>query len=171
MTDSRIPPARFSADSSAGKAADIIREHRGEVSTLYEMLLHSPDIAVGWEHLLRTVRRHADLDARLRELVILRVAVLNDAPYEFEAHRSFARDAGLSDEKIAAVREDSPTGLSDTESLVLDYCDAMTCNVRVSNELFEQVRQAFDEKGIVELTVTIAAYNMVSRFLEALHVR
>ena len=40
----------------------------------------------------------------------------------------------------------------------------------VPDAVFEAVRGHFDETGLVELTATIAAYNMVSRFLEALQV-
>ena len=59
---------------------------RGRVSPLYQVLLNSPPIAHGWEQMLSAVRNHNSLPASLRELVILRVAVLNRAPYEFDAH-------------------------------------------------------------------------------------
>jgi alkylhydroperoxidase family enzyme len=44
----------------------------------------------------------------------------------------------------------------------------MTRDVEVPDELFEELRWHFDERGVVELTATIAAYNLVSRFLVAL---
>jgi alkylhydroperoxidase family enzyme len=40
----------------------------------------------------------------------------------------------------------------------------------VPDALFEPLRRWFDPRQLVELTVTVAAYNMVSRFLEALKV-
>jgi len=46
----------------------------------------------------------------------------------------------------------------------------MTRSIRVQDATFALVRKAFDEKEIVEVTATIAAYNMVSRFLEAIQV-
>lgn len=45
-----------------------------------------------------------------------------------------------------------------------------TRQLRVPNDVFAQVREHFAERAIVELTATIAAYNCVSRFLEALRV-
>ena len=44
----------------------------------------------------------------------------------------------------------------------------MTRDVRVPDEVFAAIRPAFDDRRLVELTATIAGYNMVSRFLEAL---
>jgi alkylhydroperoxidase family enzyme len=46
----------------------------------------------------------------------------------------------------------------------------MTREIRVPDGVFAAVREHFAERQIVELTATIAAYNCVSRFLEALHI-
>ena len=53
---------------------------------------------------------------------------------------------------------------------VLAFTDAMTREIRVSDAVFADVRAHFDERSIVELTATVGAYNMVSRFLEALQI-
>lgn len=50
------------------------------------------------------------------------------------------------------------------------YADAMTREVRVRGEVFGRVRALFGERGVVEITATVAAYNCVSRFLVALDV-
>ena len=54
------------------------------------------------------------------------------------------------------------------ERAVLAYTDAMTRHVQVPEPVFAAVRAEFDDRWLVELTATVAAYNMVSRFLEAL---
>ena len=50
------------------------------------------------------------------------------------------------------------------------YCDEMTREIRVGDATFAAVRSAFDGREIVEITATVGAYNMVSRFLEAIQV-
>jgi 4-carboxymuconolactone decarboxylase len=171
MTDMRLPPAAPDTSAATRAAADQIVQSRGKLSPLYQLLLHSPPIASGWETLLTAIRRQATLAPTLRELVILRVAALNKAPYEFEAHAPIAREAGLTAAKIQALQGNDLKPFDAQEQLVLEYCDVMTRDVHVPDELFTRIRQEFDERTIVELTATIAAYNMVSRFLEALHVR
>lgn len=61
-------------------------------------------------------------------------------------------------------------GLNEMQCAVLAYTDAMTVGVRVSDEVFARLRRWFDERAVVEVTATVAAYNCVSRFLVALDV-
>jgi alkylhydroperoxidase family enzyme len=60
--------------------------------------------------------------------------------------------------------------LQGVEKLTLRYTDAMTRELRVPDALFEELKKAFDDKALVELTATIAGYNMVSRFLIAMRI-
>ncbi len=54
---------------------------------------------------------------------------------------------------------------SGTEKLVLRYAVAMTKTpVDVSDDLFEALRQLFDERQLVELTSTVAWENYRARF-------
>jgi Uncharacterized conserved protein len=60
--------------------------------------------------------------------------------------------------------------LSADQRAVLKYTDAMTKTVTVPDEVFAELKGCFDEREVVEITATIAAYNCVSRFLVALDV-
>jgi len=53
---------------------------------------------------------------------------------------------------------------------VLEYAEVMTRSIQVPDEVFAAVARHFDARQTVELTATIAGYNLVSRFLEALKV-
>jgi 4-carboxymuconolactone decarboxylase len=163
-----IPPGTRPelARIEAGIAAE-----RGRVSPLYQVLLNSPSMAQGWEQLLTAVRNRSSLPADIRELVILRVAVLNRAPYEFDAHVPHAQTAGVSDEKIEALRLKPLAGsFTGRERDALLLTDAMTRDIEVPAALFASVQAHFDAQAMIDLTVTIAAYNMVSRFLVALQI-
>lgn len=153
----------------AAEEARILGE-RGQISPLYRVLLNSPAIANGWEQMLSAVRRRSSVPAHLRELAILRVAVLNAADYEFEAHAPLAREAGVSQAAIDATRS-MPLDLrpfDPTEQLVLRLTDAMTREIVVPDALYAEIRTSFDAQVQVELVATVAAYNMVSRFLVAM---
>jgi alkylhydroperoxidase family enzyme len=149
----------------------IMQERGGKVLNLYRMLLHSPPVAEGWLAFLTAVRQRTALRGRYRELAILRVAVLNGAEYEFDIHVSFALEEGIGAAVIEELRVDrTPEGLDGADRAVLAYADSMTRELRVPDDVFAQVREHFAEREVVELTATIAAYNCVSRFLEALRV-
>jgi 4-carboxymuconolactone decarboxylase len=173
MTDGiRIPLVEPGTRPELADIERSILAERGRISLLYRALLNSAPIAEGWEKLLTAVRNRTLVPANLRELMILRVAVLNRAPYEFEAHIPHALKTGVSQPKIDAVREWTPgaTGapFDADESLVLELTDAMTRDIEVSGALMDRVRARFDPRGVVEIVTTVAAYNMVSRFLVAL---
>jgi alkylhydroperoxidase family enzyme len=151
--------------------ADRITAERGSVLDLYKVLLHSPAIAEGWLGYLTAVRQRSSLAGPLRELVIMRIAILNGASYEAEQHAPYALKEGLSQEQLGDLQEWSTSPRFDaTQRAVLAYADAMTRQVQVPDDVFTAIRDRFDDRRLVELTATIAAYNMVSRFLEALRI-
>lgn len=73
-----------------------IQSERGRISLLYQALLNSAPIAAGWEAMLTAVRNRTGVAADLREMIILRIAVLNDAAFEFDAHIPHALKSRLS---------------------------------------------------------------------------
>lgn len=150
--------------------ANILKE-RGRISPLYRTLLNSPEIAKGWEALLTAVRNKNSLPASLRELMILRVAVLNRAQFEFDAHVPHALKAGVNDQQIELIQKDKITsGFTDLEILVMELTDVMTREIQVPDDLYNKVKAHFNDREILEVVTTISAYNMVSRLLNALHV-
>ena len=170
-----LDDARIEASSARAAAAQAIRARRSDAALLNldRMLLHSAAFAQGWNVLLGTVRRELTLDARLRELAICAVARLTDAPYEWHQHVDEWRAAGAREDQVA-VLEAAPSrwaehsGFSLEEHLVLALTSEMTMEVNVSDDTFRRVVGQFGECITVELVGTIAAYNMVARFLVAL---
>jgi AhpD family alkylhydroperoxidase len=167
----RIPYADPTRPELAALAERITRERGGRMLNLYRMLLNSPPVAEGWLALFTAIRQQAKLADRYRELATLRVAVLNRADYEFEAHVPFALKAGVTQAQLDAMRAGRmPEGLEEADRAVLDYTEAMTRDIRVDDALFARIRRHFDDQETVELTATIAGYNLVSRFLEAMRI-
>jgi len=152
-------------------ATQIKNERGGRMLNLYKMLLNSPPIAQGWLNLLTAVRHKSTLKGRYRELAILLVAIINGAEYERAGHVPHAKKEGVSDEQITKLDAwKTATCYDEIDRAVLAYTESMTQDVHVSDATFAAVRDHFNQREITELTATIAAYNLVSRFLEALAV-
>lgn len=161
------------SDSSNPEIATVverIERERGKVLNIYGMLLNSPPVAEGWLAFLTAIRQKCKLSGHDRELVIMRVAVLNGADYEFRAHVPFALKDGITEAQIDALRDSRLDAFDARERDILAYCDSMTREIHVPDAVFQAVKPHFDDREMVELTATIAAYNLVSRFLEALQV-
>jgi AhpD family alkylhydroperoxidase len=160
---------RVAPGPTTGPVAARIAERRGgELRPLDLALLHDEEVADGWNHFigaLRTSRRLSDLD---RELIVLRIAVLNEASYEWAAHAPVARAAGATDEQLEAVRSRSQSWSSvftPTTQALLAFVDRSTSNVAVDNNTAQQLIDVIGDAGFVEAALVTAAYNMVSRFL------
>jgi AhpD family alkylhydroperoxidase len=149
--------------------AQIKAERGGRVNNLYKLLLQSPEVCAGWLHCFTAIRYQSTLDAQTRELVITQVAVITGADYEYRAHARIAAEVGVSQQKIDALGDWEASDVFDArERAVLAYCASMTKEIHVPSDVFDAMARYFGPREIVELTATIAGYNMVSRFLEAM---
>lgn len=168
----RLPYPDVTEDAGVAALAEQIRDERGgRLPNLYRMLLNSPPVASGWLNFLTAIRQKASLSGKLRELVILRIALVNRAEYEYHAHTPYALKEGLSQAKIDALPSWRESDAFDaTERAVLAYADAMTEDIQVDDAVFEAAAAGLDAREMTELTATIAAYNLVSRFLEAIKI-
>ena len=171
----RIP--YVSADlAEPREIVDAVRARRGgALLNLDRMLLHSPELARGWNAYLGAVRNRLSLSPKLRELAMCVVAVINGAEYEFIHHAPVFIEAGGTQAQVDAMREPdraaSDASLFDeTERAALKLAIEMTRTVKVDDATFEALKAQLPEQQMVEFVATVAAYNMVSRFLVAMGV-
>jgi alkylhydroperoxidase family enzyme len=156
----------------AGAIAALKNGRRGELINVYRLLLHSPDVAMGWFELLNAVRFKTQIDDVMREIVIIRVAILNDVRYVIGQHiPKLALDAGLTLAQCDAVRDwRASDAFTAEQRAVLAFTDAMTVDVRVPDAVYDGVAAFYDERQMVELAVLVGVYNMHTRVLQALNI-
>ena len=166
----RLPYADLN-DPKIQPLVDRIVAERGSVLHLYQMLQHSPPLAQGWLTFFTAVRHQLSLPGDLRELVIMRIAHLNGAPYEADQHAPIALKEGLTQAQLDALPSwQEATVYTDVQRCILKLCDEMTRHIQFDAAVLNDVRTHLGDRQTVELTATIAGYNLVSRFLEALQI-
>lgn len=136
-------------------------------------LLHNPNIADGFNTLLGSIRTKSSLGLDHMEIAVCYVAVLNQATYEWTAHAPLALKAGVTREALEAVLEGdvgNSSVLAEAEIDVLQFTHQSTKNIKVDDQLMEKLKARYTDQQVMELTITVGAYNMVSRFLVALDV-
>jgi alkylhydroperoxidase family enzyme len=125
-------------------------------------LLHSPAVADGWNSFLGAIRTRTSLSDDVREIAICRVAVINEAWYEWAHHAPLAKAGGVSDGGLKILEEKTLDGknggseLTEKQWAVVHYTDAMTRDVVVNQELFDTLKKHFSEQEIVEVTATVS---------------
>lgn len=111
------------------------------------------------------------MDARRREIAVLRVAHATGAGYEWAQHKPLARRAGVTDEEIGAIATEEPVSSLDEEAnLICRVADEVSRDVRLSDEALEQIIVRYGPREAAEVILLVSYYNMVSRFLESTRV-
>lgn len=110
-----------------------------------------------------------ELDPRVRELAILRVARLSGAEYEWVQHVPIALAVGASQEQVDAVDrgEIDDDSLGDAERAALRFTTEVVREVRASDEALAALRAAgLSPREVVELLLVIGQYMLVARVAE-----
>ncbi|OLN30190.1 carboxymuconolactone decarboxylase family protein [Desulfosporosinus metallidurans] len=151
------------------KTRNMITGGKSQLSGLNinKMMAHAEHSVRHFMRMGNSLLTQAKLDARLRELAILRIGFLCDSRYEWYQHEIIARQVGVSEQQIIAVRGDIDSAVfNDQDRAVLKYTEEVTMRVKSTEESFNELSQFLSHRELVELTLTIGFYNMVARFLE-----
>ena len=108
------------------------------------------------------------LEPELREIIILRVGHLRNSVYEVENHKRAAKVVGMSPERITAIEPGQDLKLFSTEEQkVIQYVDELVETGVVSDASFAAVSEFMDTEALIEMTVVIGVYTMVSQICSA----
>lgn len=177
MSTSRIPLLPENLAEPAELVAAVRARRGGTLLPLDRLLLYSPNLTQGWNALLKEVRGNFTIEPFLRELAILAVAIINDAPPEIVSHTRLFIEAGGTAAQVDSLKGDTQaargSALFDARArAVLNLAVEMTREVAVADATFEAAKKVMgSDQTMIELIATIATYNMVTRFLVALDVR
>jgi len=169
----RVTYVEGTDDPELSALVDKVRSgRRGSLINVYKLLLNSPPLAETWFEHLGAVRWQTQLDGRLREIVIIRIAYVNDVPYVLRQHvPKLAEAEGMTLAECEALRDWENSDLFDArERAALAFADCMTRDVAVPDDVFDALADHFDERRIVELAVLIGTYNMHNRVMTALKI-
>ena len=138
---------------------------------IMRMFLNAPNNALPLLSFGQSILTKQDLDARLRELAILRVAHLTGANYEWTQHVPIAKETGVTDEQVEAIPQGAAAAaFDDSEKRVLRFTDEVTQNVKASQETFQALEKDLGPRQMVELALAISFYGMVARIMESFEV-
>lgn len=147
-------------DSGPGKGMRTLNVQR--------MLLHlTPAIHEKFSNFGVALLQEGALDPILRELALVRVGLLSNAPYEVHHHDALARHVGVPQAKLDALREDAiGDGFTAEERAVLQFTDDVVTNVRPADATLAQLQAHLSSAEIMELVLVTGTYMTVSRILE-----
>ena len=157
----------YEVENASGKHAEFLDKLKPHLN-IYRMLANSEAGLKGFIRMGNALLYRCELDPVLRELAIIRVGRLSRAAYEVFQHERIGREAGVTEDKISALRDATPeaAAFNDNEKAVLRFADDVVRNVKASDKNLKAVQAFLSPGAVVELTLTIGYYMMVCRFLE-----
>src|ERR1700742_3160165 len=96
------------------------------------------------------------LPVRIRELAILRVAHRRDCDYEWSHHVDMAKEAGITDDEIAAVRRGDAT--DEFERAVITGVDELDEKSELSDETWAVLGTRLDDHQRMDYVFTVGCY-------------
>lgn len=115
---------------------------------------------------LEAYLRSAGLERRLVELVKLRASQINGCAYCIDMHTKDARTHGETEQRLYGVSAWRETPFySERERAALAWAEAVTqiSQDQAPDEVYDQVKEHFTEKELVDLTLAVIAINSWNR--------
>jgi 4-carboxymuconolactone decarboxylase len=129
----------------------------------YSLLAHMPELSQRLEALRTYIRDEASLPQKLQELAMISVAREMGCAFIWYAHAAPARQAGVRDEIVDAIRDMGALGpLDPEEQTVVDFTRELLQNRAVSRSTFDAATARFGQRGTMTLTSLIACYAVLA---------
>lgn len=167
--DGRIPALSFEESKAAAESVQV-PEYMSQLN-IFRVLLKHPELGRLVNGFLHQLLFKGKLDVRLRELMIMRIGWQTGSEYEWAQHWRVARDLGVSDEDVLAVRDwESYEKFGGNERAVLAATDEVLTTGAVGEETWKACASFLNEEELIELLFVIANWNMVSQFLRSVEI-
>ena len=144
-------------------------ERRGSLD-VFRLLANAPAVFEGWTHMVDELFASPTFSPRMREVVVLRVARLQNCRYELGQHIGIARRAGLTEQQISAIVETDDLDaveFSPTERLMLDVVTELCTTRRLSDDAFAAANAELGNEGLTELLMVVSCYYGLALVLNA----
>ncbi len=168
----RVPFATREGMDAAGQAIwDEIETSRGGVARNYAALLNNPQAAGALAGLGGYARYETPLPPRVKALAVLTAAREACGHYVWTVNQTAAKEAGLSDDIIAAIREyRAPAGFDADDATVVQFVLELLRQHRISSATFEAMRALAGDAGAVDALIVSGYYHTLAHCLQALEV-
>jgi AhpD family alkylhydroperoxidase len=109
----------------------------------------------------------ATIEKSLLHLIELRVSQMNSCAYCIDMHSKDLRHEGETEQRIYMLTAWRETPLyTDRERAALEWAEAVTflADSHVPDEVYDRVKEQFNEQELFDLTFAVSAINLWNRF-------
>lgn len=168
----RIDPLTQSDDPIGQKIIDAAAGLQpAPPANLFGTLAHQPNLGRRALRLGTVFLFEGTLDARVREIAILRTAWRTGAEYEWGQHTLIGRQVGLTDGEIRELMTPALVGgWSDLERAVVDAVDDLCAHDAIARDTWIALEATYAEPQLIELTLLVGYYRMLAGLMNSVEV-
>ena len=161
--------ALLAPEEAAARARELGIDEGQAQRAPYRLLLHHPPLARALNGLLLRLLYNGVLDARVRELVIMRIAWRTGSAVEWARHVPFCGRVGVSDADLLAVRGPlADVGFNAAERAALAATDDTLETGAIGDDAWAACTAAFETvPELLELVAAISNWRMYSQLLRS----
>jgi|ERR1700722_4723633 len=142
----------------------------GPTVNIYATLIRNPELAANMVRLGRNLRA-GDISERHREIIILRTGCNCDSMYELAQHYRIAASIGMTDEDMERIQlGPDATGWDDFEATLCRAADELHSQHAIGDATWSTLVEHYDERQLIEVTMLVGYYHLVSFVLNTLGV-
>jgi len=161
-------PDPAAMDAETRRVYDMVLGKRGKLPGPFRIWLANPEFSEIAETFGRRVRFGSGLSRRVVELATIIACRNAKAQYAWHSHRNAAREVGIPEDVIVAIRDGrKPTIADETEAAVYDFCHEVLENKSVSDETFHRIDRLIGRPALIDLMGLIGFYGVVAITLNA----
>lgn len=158
----RIPLRDMAELSAEDREAVEKNSMNGRLFNIFKVLAHHPKLVKRWTPFAGHILGKQSLNFRDRELLILRIGWLNQAPYEFAQHELIARKGGFTDHDIEQIKAGPKGQWSAHEAALMQAADDLFENSVVSDATWAALAKSYSTEQMMDVVFTVGQYNLVS---------
>jgi 4-carboxymuconolactone decarboxylase len=144
---------------------DILAGSRTSLNGPFNVLLRSPELGNRLQAVGEYLRFKTSLPHAVNEFAIVTVAREWRAQYEFFAHSKLALAAGVKEDVIDDVAAGRTPKMTPDQQAVWTFIKELDSIHQVSDSTFDNVKQRFGERGVVDLIGLIGYYHTMSMLM------
>lgn len=174
LSQPRIAPLDLDALTPAQSAALApVSANQPRVLNIFRTLAHAPEALsafLAWGSYV--LSKQNSLNARQREIVVLRIGYLCRSGYEWTQHVPIGQRAGLNDAEIAALKTGADAeNWSPADAALIRACDDLHARPFISAPVWSALKAHFTDRQCMDAVFTAGQYTQVSMMLNTFGVQ
>ena len=147
---------------------DGVRKPREDQAALQILIRHA-ELYKAHMDVAQKYLSDCEMDIRDRELAILRIAWLSQAPFEWGSHVKIAKRNGITAQEIERVIEGSSApGWSKRDRAIVRSMEELEADSMITDDTWADLREFYNDKKLIELVILAGQYKTVAYYQNSL---